>query len=161
VTAPGGQEIEPGKTQKLVVSISTHYVKGDYTKNIEVETNDPSMPILKLTVKVKIVEILSVTPMDVNFGTVKTGSVNKKTFTITNKGKEPLTITSITANPSTMLSVPQQGNVKLDPDKSISVEMRFQAGQPNDFFFGTLHVETDQETVKAKDARIKARVVGN
>jgi len=111
--------------------------------------------------KAKIVEILSVTPMDVNFGTVKTGSLNKKMFTITNKGKEPLTITSISANPSTVLSISQQGKVKLDPDKSISVEVSFQAGLPTDFFFGTLHVETDQGTIKAKDARIKAKVVGD
>lgn len=144
-----------------MVNIATRYIKGDYTKNIEVETNDPSMPVLKLTMKAKIVEILSVTPMDVNFGTVKTGSINKKMFTITNKGKEPLTITSISANPSTVLSISQQGKVKLDPDKSISVEVRFQAGLPTDFFFGTLHVETDQETIKAKDARIKAKVVGD
>lgn len=117
------------------------------------------MPVLRLTMKVKIVEILSVTPMDFNFGTVKTGSMNKKMFTITNKGKEPLTITSISANPSTVLSVSHQGKVKLEPEKSISVEVRFQAGLPTDFFFGTLHVETDQETIKAKDARIKAKVV--
>jgi hypothetical protein len=144
-----------------VVSISTRYIKGDYTKNIEVETNDPSIPVLKLTMKVKMVEILSITPMEVNFGTVKTGSINKKIFTITNRGKEPITITSISANPSTVLSVSHQGKVKIEPDKSISVEVRFQAGLPTDFFFGTLHVETDQETVKAKDARIKAKVVGN
>jgi hypothetical protein len=143
------------------VVITTKHIKGDYTKNIEVETNDPGTPVLKLTMKAKIVEILAVTPMDVNFGTVKTGSINKKTFTIANKGKEPLTITSISANPSTMLSVSHQGKVKLEPDKSISVEVRFQAGPPTDFFFGTFHIETDQEAVKAKDARIKAKVVGN
>jgi hypothetical protein len=39
--------------------------------------------------------------------------------------------------------------------------VRFQAGLPTDFFFGTVHVETDQETIKAKDARIKAKVVGD
>jgi hypothetical protein len=142
-----------------VVNIATRYIKGDYTKNIEVETDDPSMPVLKLTMKAKIVEILSVTPMDVNFGTVKTGSINKRTFTITNKGKEALTLTTISANPSTVLSVSHQGKVKLDPDKSISVEVRFQAGLPTDFFFGTLHIETDQEAIKTKDARIKAKVV--
>jgi hypothetical protein len=144
-----------------VVNIATRYIKGDYTKNIEVETNDPGMPILKLTMKAKIVEVLSVTPMEVNFGTVKTGSINKRTFTITNKGKEPLTITSISANPSTVLSITHQGKVKLDPGKSVSVEVLFQAGPPNDFFFGTLHVETDHETLKTKDARIRARVVGD
>ena len=144
-----------------MVNISTRYIKGDYTKNIEVETNDPEMPVLKLTMKGKVVEILSVTPMDVNFGTVKTGSVHKKMFNITNKGKETLTITSISAHPPTVLSTPHQGKVKLEAGKSISVEVSFQAGLPTDFFFGTLHVETDHLTIKAKDARIRAKVVGN
>jgi len=143
------------------VSIATKYVKGDYTKNIEVETNDPGMPVLKLTMKMKVEEILSVVPNEFNFGTVKSGSVNKKVFTITNNSKEPLTITTISANPSTVLSISHQGKVKLDPGKSTSVEVNFQAGQPNNFFFGTLHVETDQSTIPPKDARIRAKVVEN
>ena len=161
MTAPGGQEIEPGKTQKLVVSISARNMRGDYTKNIEVETNDPAMPVLKLTMKAKIVEVLSIVPMEIDFGTVKVGSINKKMITITNKGKEPITITSISANPSNVLFVSQQGKVKLDARKSISVELRYQPTQIDNFFFSLFHVETDQENIKTKDARIRAKVVGN
>ena len=161
MTAPGGQEIEPGKTQKLVVSISARNMRGDYTKNIEVETNDPAMPVLKLTMNAKIVEVLSIVPMEIDFGPVKVGSINKKMITITNKGKEPITITSISANPSNVLFVSQQGKVKLDAGKSISVELRYQPTQIDKFFFGLFHVETDQENIKTKDARIRAKVVGN
>jgi hypothetical protein len=130
-------------------------VKGDYKKTIEVETNDPDMQILRLTIKVKIQEILSIVPMDVNFGTVKTGSVNKRMITLANKGKEPLKITAISANPSNMLSVFRQGSSKISPGESISVEIQFQAGPPTNFFFGTMHVETDDEKAKSKDVRIR------
>ena len=75
MTAPGGQEIEPGKTQKLVVNISGRAMRDNYTKDIEVETNDPAMPVLKLTVKAEIMEVLSIVPMAIDFGTVKVGSI--------------------------------------------------------------------------------------
>lgn len=161
MTAPGGQEIEQGKTQKLVVSISARNMRGDYTKNIEVETNDPAMPVLKLTMKAKIVEVLSIVPMEIDFGKVQVGSINKKMITITNKGKVPITITSISANPSSVLSVSQQGKMKLEPGKAMSVELRYQPTQIDNFFFSLFHVETDQENIKAKDARIRAKVVAN
>ena len=161
MTAPGGQEIEPAKTQKLVVTLSIHNVKGDYSKTVEVVTNDPETPVLKLTIKMKIKEILSVVPREINFGEVKSGSVNKRTITLENLGKVPLKITSISANPNNVLSVEPQGKVKIDPGKSISVELKFQAGAPNNFFFGLMHIETDDEMVRSKDVRIRARVLGS
>jgi len=161
VTAPGGQEIEPGKTQRLVVSLSIRNVRGDYSKTVEVATNDPETPILKLTVKMKVKEILSVVPREINFGEVKSGSVNKKTVTLENLGKVPFRIKSISANPNTVLSVEPQSNLKIDPGKSISVELKFQAGAPNNFFFGLMHIETDDEMVRSKDVRIRAKVLGS
>lgn len=161
MTAPGGQEIEPGKMQKLVVSISARNMRGDYTKNIEVETNDPAMPVLKLTMKAKIMEVLSIVPAEIDFGIVKVGSINKKMITITSKGKEPITITSISVNSPNVLSVSQKGKVKLEPGKAMSVELRYQPTQIDNFFFSLFHVETDQENIKTKDARIRAKVVGN
>jgi len=158
VTAPGGQEIEPGKTQKLVVTLSTRFVKGDYSKDIEVETNDPAVPVLKLTIKMKIVEVLSIVPGEITFGTVKPGSMSKRTVTITNKGKDPLTITTISVNPSNVFSVSQLGKTKLEPGKSISVEVRLQPSQHTESLFGLFHIETDQPNLQTKDARIRARV---
>ena len=136
-------------------------MRDNYTKDIEVETNDPAMPVLKLTVKAEIMQVLSIVPMAIDFGTVKVGSINKKTIMITNKGKVPITITSISANFPNVLSVTPQGKVKLDPGKSVSVELRYQPTQINNYFFSLLHVETDQENLKSKDARIRARVVEN
>lgn len=144
-----------------MVTISSRYAKGDYSKTVEVETNDQDTPVLKLTIKVKVQEVLSIEPIDINFGTVKTGSVNMRMITMANKGKEPLKITGITANPSTMLSVSHKGKLSIDPGKSISVELRFQAGSPNNFFFGTVHVETDDEKIKFKDIRIRAKILGS
>ncbi|HVN72855.1 MAG TPA: choice-of-anchor D domain-containing protein [Desulfomonilia bacterium] len=161
MTAPGGQEIEPGKTQKLVVTLSTRYVKGDYTKDIEVENNDPSTPVLKLTIKMKMVEVLGIVPGEILFGTVKPGSLSTRMVTITNKGKDPLTITNISVNPSPVFSVSQQGKTKLEPGKSISVEVRLQPTQRTDSLFGLLHVETDLPNLQSKDARIRARVAAD
>jgi hypothetical protein len=141
-----------------VVSISTHHFRDSLLKVIEIQTTDPETPLVSLTMKAKIIEIVSVVPKDINFGDVKPGSMNKREITITNKSKEPVTITKISANPSTILTVSQQGEVKLEPGKSSTVELRFQPSLPDEHFFGLMSVETSLENVH-KTVRITARVV--
>lgn len=158
VTAPGGQDIAPGGSQRVVVSISTHHFRDSLLKVIEIQTTDPETPLVSLTMKAKIIEIVSIVPKDINFGDVKPGSMNKREITITNKSKETVTITKISANPSAILMVSQQGEVKLEPGKSFTFELHFQPTQSNERFYGLMSVETSLENVH-KMVRIKARVM--
>ncbi|MCK7469009.1 MAG: hypothetical protein MZU91_13360 [Desulfosudis oleivorans] len=89
--------ISPGKTQKVVVNIPTKYIKTKdlYTKNVEVETNDPDASVVKLAMRLRVVEILAITPAQVNFGKVKPGSTSRQEITILNKGKDTITLTRI------------------------------------------------------------------
>jgi HYDIN/CFA65/VesB-like, Ig-like domain len=161
VTAPGGQDIAPGGSQKVVVSMSTRYFRDTLQKVIEIQTTDPDTPVITLTMKAKIIEILSVMPKEINFGDVKPGSMNKREITITNKDKESVTITKIAANPSTILTVSQQGEVKLKPEKSFTFELSFHPTQADEHFFGLLNIETNIENLQQKNVRIMARVVKN
>lgn len=151
--------MEPGKSQKVQVTVPTRYVKGDYAKHIEIETNDPEAALVKLTIKAHVVESLVVVPATVNLGSVKLGSVNKRVVTITNKSKKPIAITKILAVPEKLLSVSHSGGIKLDPEKSFSVELSYSPSQPDDYFFGTLQIETDLPGVKDKIVRVQAKVV--
>jgi hypothetical protein len=159
VTAPGGQDIAPGGSQKVVVNISTRYFKDTVLKNIEIQTDDPQTPLVTLVMKAKIVEILTVFPMEIDFGSVKTGSLSKHTITIMNKGKEPLILNKINGVPAGVVSVSQQGGeIKLDPGKVLSLELRFQPSQPDEYFFGWVNITASPENLQ-KSVRIKARVV--
>lgn len=158
VTAPGGQDIAPGGSQKVLVSLSTRYFKETLLKVIEIETNDPATPHVSLTMKAAITEILSLSPLEVNFGNIKPGTESKRLITITNKGKVPMTVSKVTTSPAMVLSASQPSETKLAPGKSCTVELRFQPSRPDEYFFGLMNVTTDLENIQ-KSVRIKARIV--
>jgi hypothetical protein len=158
VTAPGGQDITPGGSQKIVVNISTRYFKKSVLKNIEVETNDPDTPLVTLTMKATIVEILSISPTTIDFGKVKVGSDARHSITITNKGKEALTITKMNVAPAPVLSVSPQGEVKIDPGRTASFEVRFQPTQVEEYFFGRVSLTASPDNME-KSVQITAKIV--
>lgn len=168
MTVPGGRQIEngstsiePGKTQKVAVSIPTKYIrtKDVFTKNVEIETNDPDARVIQLTMKLKVEEILAITPAFVSFGNVTPGSTNKREVTIINKGKNPFTITRILVVPDSVLAVSSPGPIKMEPGKSITCEVTYSPSLPDDRFLGTLQVETDLETIQSKIVQVRATVV--
>jgi hypothetical protein len=140
------------------VDISTRYFKESVLKNIEIQTNDPETPLVTLTMKAKIVEVLSVTPLEIDFGRVKLGSVSKHVITITNKGKEPMTIEKISPVPAAAMSVSPQGELKIDPGKSSSLEIRFQPVQVDEYFYGWANITASPDNMQ-KSVRVKAKVV--
>lgn len=168
MTVPGGRQtddgrtsIAPGKTQKVAVTIPTKYIRAKdlFTKNIEIETNDPESQIVQLTVKLRVEEILVVTPAFVNFGNVKPGSTNKREVTILNSGKDSLTITKILAIPDTVLSVSRSDGFRLEPGKSVTCEVTYRPSFPDDRFLGTLQIETSLESLRSKVVQVRAAVV--
>lgn len=169
MTVPGGRQVEsgktaiaPGKTQKVVVNIPTKYIKTKdlYTKNVEVETNDPDASVVKLTMRLRVMEILAITPAQVNFGKVKTGSTSRQEITILNKGKDTITLTRIVAVPDSVLFVAPQGERRLDPGKSMQWEVVYKPSLPDDRFLGTVQIETSLESLR-KVIRVSAEVVSN
>lgn len=154
--------IEPGRTQKVVVNIPTKYIRSRdlYTKDIEVETNDKVTPIVRLTMKLKVMDVLVITPQVLNFGDVKPKSVNSREIVITNKSKEPVTLTKITAFPDTVLGVSHAGDVKLDPGKSVTVMVTYKPSAPENRFLGLFQIETTLEELKVKTVQVRASVEG-
>ena len=76
-------EIAPGKSSSIEATIKTSGYKGDLTKEITVVTNDPDHPVLVLSVKCDVQPIATVSPEQLNFGTIRTGTVIQKVLTIT------------------------------------------------------------------------------
>lgn len=158
MTAPGGQEIAPGESQKVVVSMSTRYFRGSLLKNIQIETSDPETPLVTLIMKAKIQEVVSVTPAEIDFGTVKVGSKSKHTVVIANKGKVPVVISNISPSPAGNITLSSQGEMKIGPGKTASFDVSFQPTEVNDYFFGVINLTAGPDNIP-KNVRIKAQVV--
>lgn len=168
MTVPGGRQIEtdrysiePGKLQAVKVTIPTRYIRTrePYEKNdILIETNDPDKGLVRLAMKLQVVDVLTLTPEVINFGSVKRGSVNTREVIIANKSKDPITLTKITASPEASLKTSRQGDITLAPGKSIAVVVTYKPVAPQKRFLGLLQVETDLGYFKVISIQVRAWV---
>jgi hypothetical protein len=138
--------------------MATRYYKGSLLKNIQIETNDPVTPMVTLVMKARIQEIVSVNPPEIDFGTVKIGSKSKHAVVIVNKGKDPVEITSMSPSPAGVITLPNQGQVKINPGKTYGFDVSFQPTEMNEYFFGVINITVGPDNIP-KNVRIKARVV--
>ena len=166
IAAPGGQglnfrgeNIEPGGTLKIVVSMSTRgYIKSLH-KQIKIQTNDPEAGLVKVTMEAKILEVFSVAPRLVNFGKVHQGTTHSRPLTVKNKGKDPITISKITAKPGTMIVVSPANAFTLSPGEERHFEITFNPGSSKGHTGGYISLFTDIEYLPKKIVRIRALVV--
>ncbi len=171
MTVPGGRALDegrymvsPGKSIKVAVSIPTRYIRTRevYSKTIEIETNAPDNPVVSLTMKLRVKEVLAVNPMQIDFRDAKPGSTYKRTITIINKGKDPVTLEKITLYPDTVLSLSHkdgrrlEGPQKLESGQALALELSFTPSPRNTRFFGTVQIETSLEDLRAKIIQVRA-----
>jgi hypothetical protein len=71
--------IKPGQSELLSVIISCGKLKGQFTRTIQVSTNDPKNPVVQLTGRGQMLEAARVMPATVNFGPIprKEGSPSR------------------------------------------------------------------------------------
>ena len=166
ITAPGGQgiasrgqNIEPGGTFKVVVSMSTRGYTKTLNKDIKIQTTDPQAGLVKLTMKAKIREVLRVAPRMVNFGKVKKGTTHTQALTVKNMGKEPIAIKEISARPDTMVAISPARAFTLNPGEERQFELTFNSGTSKGYTGGYVNLFTDIEYLPRKVIRVRAQVV--
>lgn len=156
--------VSPGKSIKVAVSIPTRYIRTRevYSKTIEIETNAPDNPVVSLTMKLRVRDVLAVSPMQIDFRNVNPGSTYKRAITIINKGKCPVTLEKIALYPDTVLSLSHkdgrrlEGPQKLESGQALTLELSFTPTPRNTRFFGTVQIETSLEDLRAKIIQVRA-----
>jgi hypothetical protein len=166
ITAPGGQgiesrgqNIEPGGTFKIVVSMSTRGYTKTLNKHIKIQTNDPEAGLVKLTMEAQVHEVLSVAPRLVNFGKVYQGSTQTRALRVKTKGKDPITISQITAKPDTMVALSSTKPFTLNPGEERQFELTFNPGTSKGHTGGYISLFTNIEYLPKKIIRVRAQVV--
>jgi len=166
ITAPGGQvlesrgqNIEPGGSQKIVVSMSSKGYTRSLNKQIKIQTNDPEAGLVILTMEAKVREVLSVVPHLVNFGKVYQGSTHTRELKIKNTGKDPIAISQITAKPDTMIAISPAEPFTLNPGEEKQFELTFHPGTSKGHTGGYISLTTDIEYLQNKVIRVRAQVV--
>jgi hypothetical protein len=158
ISAPGGQTIEPGKTGRIAVKMSTRSYTNELVKEIRVETNDPERNMITFTMKALVVEALKVTPRLVNFGKMLQGETSTRSITLENRGKEPVRVTSVKAVPPSLLSLGQTDPFILNPGQKRTLDLTVSSGSSEGFVSGYVNLETDLDYLPKKTVRIRAEV---
>ena len=88
------KEVQPGQVWKLDVTFTTTGRQGKVNKSITVMTDDPDRPRIELVLKGEIRTRFEVSPSQtISLGALQSGSMIKRTLSITNKLPEPVVFT--------------------------------------------------------------------
>jgi hypothetical protein len=157
--------LAPGKTGTIHLSLGTGHTRGKYKKIVEISTNDPQKTDVTLIMQATVVELLSVTPTDIDFGLVRIapegsrGADITKAFTITNRGTEPITINKITANPADQLTVFPLKAITLNPGDQQRLQARLTPKKDTRQMNGALVIKSDLSDLPEKIVHVSAEFV--
>ena len=153
------QLIAPGADGKVYASVDVSHFKGPIEKYVDVETNDPVQPHLKLTIKADVKTYVDIRPMDQIRFTVAKGTSDTKELTITPTFEKPIKLmTPQNSNPDAF-------DVKLDmpagdsKDYKLTVTLKDTAKVGNQSGVITLPVEDN--VVPAQEISVFAAVRGS
>ncbi len=129
---PDKQELKPGESTQIVVTFNSTGRKGPQTKIVNIKTNDPSNPVIKLTIKGNIIvsenkeknagAVIYFPETQHNFGTVKEGDVLTYNFTFENKGTQPLIIKDVKSSCGCTAAIVSEKTLKPGQSGTIKVE---------------------------------------
>jgi len=90
--------IQPGKTGDIKATFDTANFAGHMSKTVSVESDDPKNPVYTLTLKGNVVEEVTISPRQINFGTLKAGSGKEATLSLENRGSRKLEILEVSSS---------------------------------------------------------------
>jgi len=99
--------LAPGEGGEVQATFDSTRFRGAVTKTISLYSNDPRQPVMKLYVKGKVQEVLSVVPAQLNLGQVSSGKTTVVQVTLQNHGDAPLNLDKVqTSSPFLVAKLP-------------------------------------------------------
>jgi hypothetical protein len=127
----------------LVLEVKTDQLKGETTKSVQVVSNDPDMPQLRLRLKFTVKTILQILPKDRVFINIKRGDAWAQEFKVTSTDGKPFRITSVNTSSKYMLANFKPIEGKPDEQMAYSVKVTASPDIPIGRFTGTVEIKTD------------------
>ncbi len=152
----GSREIPPKGSSKIVASFDTDGLKaGRKEKSIMVSTNDPSNPVIKLTLLADVIRELAIDPP--TLGKKIDAQVEKVTFPVkmSNSSDKTYSITGVKTLPGEPEAAINPSRVVIEPHKEASFDIVVKLGQDpgRAFYSGKIDLMTDHP--KESDTEIK------
>lgn len=145
-TAPVSKnEIQPGDTASIDVTLNISTYSGDVKKNIEVRTNDPDSPNKIVWLKTHVIKPMSLFPQYMNFASMIIGKETLTKIVITNSTDTPFNIKKVTVYPD-VLNVNIKEGDQIAPNSDFVLEARV-TPKVTGRFQANVRLETDHPDV--------------
>lgn len=116
-------EIQPGDTTGIDVTLNISTYSGDVKKNIELKSNDPEHPNKLIWLKTHVIKPVSLFPQYMNFANMVVGKETITKVVITNSTDEPIKIKSVSTYPDGLIINIKQGE-EIAPNSDFVLEAR-------------------------------------
>ncbi len=114
-------DLNPGESTKLKITLNVGGNSGPLTKHINIESNDPKLPLIVMELKANVVRALEVTPTTfLAFTDLQVGLESTSKLKITNTTSKPITINNTEIAPS-YLSINLKNGKTLKPGESMEL----------------------------------------
>jgi copper(I)-binding protein len=145
---PSSSLIAPGKSAEIQVLFDSTNFTGKVQKSVTLVTNAGKSPNYTLYLDGTIVEVLQVSPRQMNLGPVKPGVAKQTTVTITNRESTSVKLLSVnlTSNTLQMKSVIKKGELK--SGETGTIELSITPRPDAKIMSGYLHIMTDSAQKK-------------
>ena len=145
---PSSSLIAPGKSAEIQVLFDSTNFTGKVQKSVSLVTNAGKSPNYTLYLDGTIVEVLQVSPHQMNLGPVKPGVAKQTTVTITNRESNSVKLLSVnlTSNTLQMKSVIKKGELK--SGETGTIELSITPRPDAKIMSGYLHIMTDSPQKK-------------
>jgi len=163
VSAPGGPLVKPGASRTITVELTSPIgqYEGVLKKVINIETNDPQIPLASLTITAFIYAPLQIEPRFADVRGVTAGTAARQEFLIRNRSDEPITITQIAVNPARFATIAPPGakSMLLKPGVAMKLVVTLSPTLPLDYNYGKVTLYTDSQKLPEKAIPIRVQVV--
>lgn len=152
-------KLKPGESATIEMAFDVPAVGGDLEKPVQVLTNDPEKPVVRLKVTGKIVPVISFAPPRINFGTVKAGTKRVETIDIIPGKAEGFVVEKITSSGTrvTVDKLEKSGDGKGSYRATLSIS----AGDEPGRLFEILTIHTDLPNKPKVTYQVFGNVVNN
>ena len=156
-TAPLDKDtVKPNDKATLDVSLKIENLQGDFSKNINVSTNDPNNQTSKITLKGFVTKALIVNPRNLSFNDLIMGQPSVTKAKIKNTTDENITLKEIKTDPPE-LTVNLKDETVIPPKGEIVLEATFTPKDSAGKFGGKIVMKTTNADMPKLDIQVYGR----
>ena len=151
-------KLKPGEKGLLRFTMNVSNVHGRAQKFINVPSNDPAQPSVRLTVQVDVKQLLEVTPQDVRLGMVPLGTTTNVTIQVKRTDGQKLNLTRVQTVQTNLTARLEPGDDPAGVTGKVVVELK-SAGLPRRFA-DQIQVYMDSAAAPAFLVQVSGQIVG-